>query len=137
MAQEITYDSLPLLGQGYSLNLAGKGHAIAKRVWKTKADMMEYLKDPNSSAVRGIILVVTDDETASNNGAYLVKQAVGDNVDTITDESLAIVKLSTGKQEVIDLKVEGSAAKDGLVKYENGTLTVEDMRSKWEIFGNL
>ena len=84
---DIKYNSMPLTGWGLSLDLTGKGHPIAKRVWDTKEHMMAYISDANDSAVPGIILVVTDD-IAENNGAYLVEN------DTPTEENTNGLKLS-------------------------------------------
>lgn len=97
---DIKYSSLPLAGWGSSLDLTVKGHPIAKRVWDTKEHMLAYVSDVNDSAVPGIILVVTSD-TEENNGAYLVKTAVGVNGAT----EATVVKLATGETQTIQLTI--------------------------------
>lgn len=119
------YNSLPLAGWGSSLDLTGKGHPIAKRVWKTKADMMAYISDANDSAVPGIILTVTDDVPA-NNGAYLVKTAVGVNGAT----EASVTKLATGDVETIQLTIAEDSQDFAYI--EDNKLHITDMRSRWE-----
>ena len=40
---EILYDKVPTYGWTRSFDLTAKGHPIAKRVWKKKADLEAYL----------------------------------------------------------------------------------------------
>lgn len=122
---DIKYDSMPLVGWGLSLDLTGKGHPIAKRVWDTKEHMMAYISDVNDSAVPGIILTVTND-TPTNNGAYLVKTAVG--VDGATEAT--VTKLATGDTEIIPLSI-AEDSKD-IAYIEDNKLHITDMRSRWE-----
>lgn len=122
---DIKYDSMPLVGWGLSLDLTGKGHPIAKRVWDTKEHMMAYVSDANDSAVPGIILVVTDD-IEQNNGAYLVKTAVGVNGATEAN----VTKLATGYTEIIQLQI-AEDSKD-IAYIEDNKLHITDMRSRWE-----
>jgi hypothetical protein len=74
---EILYDKVPTYGWTRSFDLTAKGHPIAKRVWKKKADLEAYLEDTRLSAVSGIIVVVLDD-TEENNGAWLVQRVPKD-----------------------------------------------------------
>lgn len=122
---DIKYNSMPLTGWGLSLDLTGKGHPIAKRVWDTKEHMMAYISDANDSAVPGIILVVTDD-IAENNGAYLVKTAVGVNGAT----EASVTKLATGETENVQLSI-AEDSKD-LAYIEDNKLHIIDMRPYWE-----
>lgn len=122
---DIKYDSMPLVGWGLSLDLTGKGHPIAKRVWDTKEHMMAYVSDAYDSAVPGIILVVTDD-IEQNNGAYLVKTAVGVNGATEAN----VTKLATGDTEIIQLQI-AEDSKD-IAYIEDNKLHIADMRSHWE-----
>ena len=125
---DVKYSSMPLTGWGLSFDLTGKGHPIAKRVWKTKADMLAYVRDEKDSAVPGIILVVTND-TEENNGAYLVKRAAGVEGTTSTvEEELAIVKLANG--DVQNLEISADSAEG--VKIEDNKLTIPDMRTYWD-----
>lgn len=132
---EVIYKTLPQSTLSYSLSPVGKGHPIAKRVWKTKSDMLAYLQDEYSSAVPGIILVVTDD-TTENNGAYLVKQAAGVNgvsPDQIQDNEFTLVKLATGETKKISLNLKISNDVE-VAKYDSNTntLIIQDMRPYWE-----
>ena len=122
---DIKYNSMPLVGWGLSLDLAGKGHPIAKRVWDTKEHMLAYVSDANDSAVPGIILVVTSD-TEENNGAYLVKTAVGVNNAT----EATVVKLATGETQTIQLTIADDSKE--LASITNNQLHITDMRSRWE-----
>lgn len=122
---DIKYSSLPLVGWGSSLDLTGKGHPIAKRVWDTKENMLAYVSDANDSAVPGIILVVTSD-TEENNGAYLVKTAVGVN----GAKTASVVKLATGETQTIQLTIANDSKE--LASIENNQLHITDMRSRWE-----
>jgi hypothetical protein len=122
---DIKYNSMPLVGWGLSLDLTGKGHPIAKRVWDTKEHMLAYVSDANDSAVPGIILVVTSD-TEENNGAYLVKAAVGVNGAT----EATVVKLATGETQTIQLTIADDSKE--LASIEDNQLHITDMRSRWE-----
>lgn len=73
--KDVKSNALPLYGWGKSLDLTGKGYPIAKRVWKTYADLEEYVNNPNDSALPGIILSVIDNE--SDEGLYYVKAIKG------------------------------------------------------------
>ena len=133
---EVIYKTLPQSTLSYSLSPVGKGHAIAKRVWETKADMLSYLQDEYGSAVPGTILVVTKDSNVDNNGAYLIKHAAGvDGVtsDQIQDNEFTLVKLATGKTENISLTLKISRDVE-VAEYDadTNTLTIQDMRSRWE-----
>ena len=65
----------------WNLTLAsnGKFPVIAKRAFPTLADAQGYVDDPKSTATPGIILTVTQDEVAKNNGIYLVTKVAGVN----------------------------------------------------------
>jgi hypothetical protein len=98
---EIVYDKVPKLGWSQSFNLVNKGHPIAKRVFETYKDIRDYVIDPNSSAVSGIITVALQDWTDDTDGkvyksgAYLVKQVPGDQGYT----SALIASLATGQEQ--------------------------------------
>jgi len=113
--------SLPTYTWGKSLELTGKGHPIAKRVWDTKDNMLAYLSDETDSAVPGIILVVTKD-TPENNGAYLVQQ-----IKDSEHYEPVVVKMLTN--EAVHLTQQSI---DAGVKYIDGKLDIPDMRTYWE-----
>lgn len=125
---DIKYDSLPLVGWGLSLDLTGKGHPIAKRVWDTYEHMMEYLQDANDSAVPGLLLTVTKD-TEDKNGAYLVRAVNG--VDSST--SVDVVRLATGETQKITFNVQVTNEVE-VARFDESTQTlqIQDMRSRWE-----
>ena len=125
---EVDYNKLQRVGWGFKLDPNKKDHVIAKRVWDTKADMLEYLADPNSSAVPGLILVVLNDPNTDNNGAYLVKEVIGLNgITSLTERS--VIPLATGKLENITLSEDTSKE---VAYIENNKLHITDMRSRWE-----
>ncbi len=73
MAEKI-FDAQSNYGWGLSLNMTGKAPAIAKRIWNTKADALEYVNDFNDSAIEGLRLSVVADPIAKNNGVYFVEK---------------------------------------------------------------
>jgi hypothetical protein len=64
-------------GWNLTFNPTGKFPVIAKRAFPTLADAQAYVDDVNSSATLGVILTVTQDEVAKNNGIYLVTKVAG------------------------------------------------------------
>ena len=119
---DVKHSSLPLYGWGKSLDLTGKGHPIAKRVWKTYKELESYVLDPNDSAVAGILLTVTND--GENNGAYLVKSV---NYDTNPVQA-EIVKFSTGECKLV---LAETVSQDVAHITADGKLHIEDMRTYW------
>lgn len=103
---EILYQTAPLYGWGRSFDMASKGHPIAKRVWRKKADLEEYLNNTELSAVSGMIVVILED-TPENNGAWLVERVPGDPAFTDYKEKVAkLTKLATGEvQEVSKITI--------------------------------
>ena len=93
------YNKLQKVDWGFQINANKKGHLIGNRVFATYADMVSYISTKTTSAVPGLILVVTADDTDANlNGAYLVKQVAGvpeDNLD------YNCIKLATGETQKI------------------------------------
>lgn len=60
-------------GWGLTLNMTGKAPAIAKRIFPTYKDALDYINDYNDSAVEGLTLSVVDD-TDELNGSYFVEK---------------------------------------------------------------
>lgn len=77
-----------LYGWGLSLDLTGKGHEVAKRVWDTYAHMAAYVNDPKDSALAGNVLAVVKDPDEKLNGLYLVKAIAGIDVSGNADASV-------------------------------------------------
>lgn len=61
-----------LFGWGQSFNATGKFPIIAKRVWETYADMMEFVGDTSDVCPAGVVLTVINDTDSKKNGAYFV-----------------------------------------------------------------
>ena len=64
-------------GWNLTFNPTGKFPVIAKRAFPTLADAQAYVDDPKSSATAGIVVTVTKDEVAKNNGIYFVSKVAG------------------------------------------------------------
>ena len=58
-----------LFGWGQSFNATGKFPIIAKRVWETYADMIEFVGDTNDVCPAGVVLTVINDTDSKKNGA--------------------------------------------------------------------
>lgn len=61
-----------LFGWGQSFNATGKFPLIAKRVWDSYADMMEFVGDTSDVCPAGVVLTVINDTDSKKNGAYFV-----------------------------------------------------------------
>jgi hypothetical protein len=88
--------------------------------------MISYISTKTTSAVPGLILVVTDDGDDNLNGAYLVKQVAG-----VPEDNLAYncIKLATGEVHKITLAPDTS---EEVATLENDVLTIKDMRTYWD-----
>ena len=132
---EITYNTLPNYGWDFSLDLVGKGHPIAKRVFETYEDIEAYVSDPNSSAVSGIIVVALKDSEGHKAGAYLIKQALHDPKFNPEATEAIITPLATGEiikiQAVLGERLPDTAVA-GTVLSQDGKITVPDMRTYWD-----
>ena len=79
-------------GWNLTWNATGKFPVIAKRIWKTKADLLAWVNDISDTAVEGLIVGVCGD--GENNGVYFL-ESVGDG---LTDGSVVqLVKKEKGK----------------------------------------
>lgn len=126
---EITYNNVTPYGWGRSFDLTAKGHLVAKRVWRKKADLEAYLNNVNLSAASGIIVVVLED-TPENNGAWLVERVPGDPAFPGYKDSVAkLTKLATGDTQLITLSKQSEAA--GVTLTDN-VLDIPDMRTYWD-----
>ncbi len=61
-----------------TLSATNKAPVVAKTIWLTKADMVEYVNDTMDTATPGLLLTVISDEVEENNGVYVVRR-VGDD----------------------------------------------------------
>lgn len=92
---------------------------VNRRVFTTKAELEEAVKDRDFT-VSGQIFSVTGDED-NNNGSYLVKPGTQEG-------TLAIIKLSTGAQTTLTLKVPH----EDVATLIDNVLTIKDMRTYWD-----
>ena len=120
------YNKLQKVDWGFQINANKKGHLIGNRVFATYSDMVSYISTKTTSAVPGLILVVTDDGDDDLNGAYLVKQVAGVPEDNL---EYNCVKLATGEANKITLSPDTN---DEVATLENGVLTIKDMRTYWD-----
>ena len=110
---DIKSKNVPLYGWGLSLDLTGKGHEVAKRVWDSYEHMMLYVNDANDSAIAGNILAVVSDANEKLNGLYLVKAIAGFNAAGEADASVTetvVEKIGSGSGTItVDKYSEASA----------------------------
>lgn len=91
---------------------------VNKRVFTTKSELEEAVKDRDFT-VSGQIFSVTGDEDKNNNGSYLVKPGTQEG-------TLTIIKLSTGAQTTLKLQ-----AHEDVATLIDNVLTIKDMRTYW------
>ena len=105
-----------LFGWGQSFNATGKFPIIAKRVWETYADMMEFVGDTNDVCPAGVVLTVINDTDSKKNGAYFVASCP-----TLDEPDLPVKVEKIGSGEV--LSAANYAAAKALAKADmRGTL---------------
>ena len=105
-----------LFGWGQSFNATGKFPIIAKRVWETYADMMEFVGDTSDVCPAGVVLTVINDTDSKKNGAYFVASCP-----TLDNPELPVKVEKIGSGEV--LSATNYAAAKALAKADmRGTL---------------
>ena len=105
-----------LFGWGQSFNATGKLPIIAKRVWETYADMMEFVGDTSDVCPAGVVLTVINDTDSKKNGAYFVASCP-----TLDEPTLPVKVEKIGSGEV--LSATNYAAAKALAKADmRGTL---------------
>lgn len=72
MSEQKFISAANLFGWGQSFNATGKFPLIAKRVWKTYADMLAFVSDTSDVCPAGVVLTVINDTDTKKNGAYFV-----------------------------------------------------------------
>ena len=85
-----------LFGWGQSFNATGKFPIIAKRVWETYADMMEFVGDTSDVCPAGVVLTVINDTDTKKNGAYFVASCP-----TLDEPDLPVKVEKIGSGEVL------------------------------------
>ena len=105
-----------LFGWGQSFNATGKFPLIAKRVWDSYADMMEFVGDTSDVCPAGVVLTVINDTDSKKNGAYFVASCP-----TLDEPDLPVKVEKIGSGEV--LSATNYAAAKALAKADmRGTL---------------
>lgn len=105
-----------LFGWGQSFNATGKFPLIAKRVWDSYADMMEFVGDTSDVCPAGVVLTVINDTDSKKNGAYFVASCP-----TLDNPELPVKVEKIGSGEV--LSAANYAAAKALAKADmRGTL---------------
>ena len=116
MADQKFISAANLFGWGQSINATGKFPLIAKRVWKTYADMLAFVSDTSDVCPAGVVLTVINDTDAKKNGAYFVASCP-----TLDEPNLPVKVEKIGSGEV--LSATNYAAAKALAKADmRGTL---------------
>ena len=71
---EYIFDAQSNYGWGLSLNMTGKAPAVAKRIFATYADALDYVNNVDDSAIPGLQLSVINDTDDTKNGIYFVSK---------------------------------------------------------------
>ena len=83
-----------------TFNASGKFPIIAKRIWNTYEDALDWVNDVNEAAVAGLQLSVINDEDPKKNGIYFVYNA--DN------EIIYIGKVSNARTASLYMRFKGN-----------------------------
>lgn len=125
-------------GWGLSLNMTGKAPAIAKRIFRTKADAQAFVDDAKDSAIAGLQLSVIED--GANNGIYFVSkigtaegepgvlEKVGGS--STSGETQAIQEELNKTQQGAGLKDDGSYSANTSANYINNATSLVDADNK-------
>lgn len=140
--QEITSTGQLNAGWGVTFDANKRVPIIAKRRFPTLADAQGFVDDTTSTATEGIVLVVTRDSVAKNNGAYWVKK-VANNDATYGDVnkygelvkigsdgsgSLAVETLTDTNNKIVEATLDNIGqiiyVKEGTTAYPSGPYIV-------------
>ena len=108
MAEKI-FEAQSNYGWGLSLNMTGKAPAVAKRIFDTYADALDYVNNFNDSAIEGLILTVVADTNEKLNGGYFVKK-VGTEVTELVDGKETGTGVAKNDGEIIKLGADSVGA---------------------------
>lgn len=89
-------------GWGYSFNMTGKAPAVAKRIWNTYQDALDYANNVYDSAIEGILLSVVDDDDEKKNGVYFVQRIKEKEKENEEDNHAILVKVGSGDIEELE-----------------------------------
>lgn len=115
---EYIFDAQSNYGWGLSLNMTGKAPAVAKRIFATYAEALDYVNDFTDSAIPGLQLSVINDTDDTKNGIYFVskigtKAADGNKANDgvlIKDSGFCSISVNTYEDAVKEIKVDATTS---------------------------
>lgn len=115
---EYIFDAQSNYGWGLSLNMTGKAPAVAKRIFATYADALDYVNNFKDSAIPGLQLSVINDTDDTKNGIYFVskigtKAADGSRANDgvlVKDSGFCSISVNTYDDAVKEIKVDATTS---------------------------
>lgn len=140
---EYIFDAQSNYGWGLSLNMTGKAPAVAKRIFATYADALDYVNNFNDSAIPGLQLSVINDTDDTKNGIYFVskigtKAADGSRANDgvlVKDSGSGAISVSNYAEALTKIKVDATTQEVKnlgqiiYVKTATGTAGAEDYKA--------
>lgn len=115
---EYIFDAQVNAGWGLSLNMTGKAPAVAKRIFATYAEALDYVNNFDDSAIPGLQLSVINDTDDTKNGIYFVskigtKAADGSRANDgvlVKDSGFCSISVNTYDDAVKEIKVDATTS---------------------------
>lgn len=115
---EYIFDAQSNYGWGLSLNMTGKAPAVAKRIFATYADALDYINNFDDSAIPGLQLSVINDTDDTKNGIYFVskigtKAADGSRANDgvlVKDSGSGAISVGTYAEALTKIKVDATTS---------------------------
>ena len=115
---EYIFDAQSNYGWGLSLNMTGKAPAVAKRIFATYADALDYVNNFDDSAIPGLQLSVINDTDDTKNGIYFVskigtKAADGSRANDgvlVKDSGSGAISVGTYAEALAKIKVDATTS---------------------------
>lgn len=115
---EYIFDAQSNYGWGLSLNMTGKAPAVAKRIFATYADALDYVNNVDDSAIPGLQLSVINDTDDTKNGIYFVskigtKAADGSRANDgvlVKDSGSGAISVGTYAEALTKIKVDATTS---------------------------
>ena len=140
---EYIFDAQVNAGWGLTLNMTGKSPEVAKRIFATYADALDYVNDFDDSAIPGLQLSVINDADGTKNGIYFVskigtKAADGSRANDgvlVKDTGFDPVSVNTYAEALTKIKVDATTQEVKnlgqiiYVKTATGTVDAEDYKA--------
>lgn len=140
---EYIFDAQSNYGWGLSLNMTGKAPAVAKRIFATYADALDYVNNFDDSAIPGLQLSVINDTDDTKNGIYFVskigtKAADGSRANDgvlVKDSGSGAISVSNYAEALTKIKVDATTQEVKnlgqiiYVKTATGTVGNEDYKA--------